>query len=120
MNLIHTKCRIRKSLKTHLNTVTSFCSHLVQQLLGFEAVELLELVEDAAAAPAAEGRLIPPSAVMPAVASSLSLVAPVALVATLPLAIILSQQTLPNLELSSWILELSSTVDLFFMPPLSY
>ena len=119
MNLIHTKCRIRKSLKTHLNTVTSFCSHLVQQLLGFEAVEPLELVEDAAAAaPAAEGRLIPPSAATAAVASSL--VAPVALEATLPLAIILSQQTLPNLELSSWILELSSTVDLFFMPPLSY
>ena len=118
MNLIHTKCRIRKSLKTHLNTVTSFCSHLVQQLLGFEAVEPLELVEDAAAA--AEGRLIPPSAATAVVASSLSLVAPVALEATLPLAIILSQQTLPNLELSSWILELSSTVDLFFMPPLSY
>ena len=117
MNLIHTKCRIRKSLKTHLNTVTSFCSHLVQQLLGFEAVEPLELVEDAAAA---EDRLIPPSAATPAaaVASSLSLVPPVALEATLPLAIILSQQTLPNLELSSWILELSSTVDLFFMPPL--
>ena len=89
----------------------------MQQLLGFEAVEPLELVEDAAAA--AEGRLIPPSAATPAaVASSLSLVPPVALEATLPLAIILSQQTLPNLELSSWILELSSTVDLFFMPPL--
>ena len=86
----------------------------MQQLLGFEAVEPLELVEDAAAA--AEGRLIPPSGATPAaVASSLS---PVALEATLPLAIILSQQTLPNLELSSWILELSSTVDLFFMPPL--
>ena len=86
----------------------------MQQLLGFEAVEPLELVEDAAA----EGRLIPPSGATPAaVASSLS---PVALEATLPLAIILSQQTLPNLELSSWILELSSTVDLFFMPPLSY
>ena len=92
----------------------------MQQLLGFEAVEPLELVEDAAAAAPEEGRLIPPSAATPAaVASSLSLVPPVALEATLPLAIILSQQTLPNLELSSWILELSSTVDLFFMPPLS-
>ena len=116
MNLIHTKWRIRKSLKTHLRTVTSFCSHLVQQLLGSEAVEPLEPLQVEVATPPAaeavaeavvEGMLIPLST--EDTASSF-----VPEVATLPLAIILSQQTLPNLELSS-ILE-SSTVVLSFMP----
>ena len=92
MNLIQTKCRIRKSLKTHLSTVTNFCTHLVQQLLGST---------DSVSDPTSEAILRLPL-------SGSSLLSFEALGGSLlPLAIMLSQQMLPNLEAD----ELSSKLE---------
>ena len=88
MNLIQTKCRIRKSLKTHLSTVTSFCSHLVQQLLG--SCDSLEEALEAAV-----------EAILEAFSAAWWLGLLSLGRGSLPLAIMLSQQMLPNLELSS-------------------
>ena len=87
----------------------------MQQLFGSEAVEPLVLevlAPEVPMVPAAEGRLMPPTSAEVEASLSLALV-----VVTLPLAIILSQQMLPNLELSS-ILESSTLGLLFFMPSL--
>ena len=98
MNLIQTKCRIRKSLKTHLSTVTNFCTHLVQQLLG--STDSAELASE------------PEAILRPLSGSSLlSLEALGSLLLPDPLlAIMLSQQMLPNLdeELSSKLEDTSS------------
>ena len=51
MNLIHTRCLSLKSRETHLNTVTSFWTHLVIKLFG----SFMDLEPESSPSPPSEG-----------------------------------------------------------------